>query len=48
MSLGAAAIDDDDTNIWIAASDGKLETVKALLSAGVAVNAQDFAGYSAV
>lgn len=42
-----AAVELED-NIWIAASDGKLDLVKAFVASGVAVNAQDENGYSAI
>lgn len=37
-----------EDNIWIAASDGKLDLVKAFVASGVAVNAQDENGYSPI
>lgn len=33
-------------NIWMAASDGELETVKAFLAGGGDVNAKDEYGYT--
>jgi hypothetical protein len=40
---------DDDSNIWIAAGDGKLDEVRAFVEAGgVDPNAQDDTGYSAL
>lgn len=43
------AVNMSDDNIWVAASDGKLDRVKVLvLEGGVSVNAQDEQGYSAL
>ena len=39
---------DEVINIWVASSDGNIERVKALLSEGVDVNAQDESGYSPI
>jgi hypothetical protein len=37
-----------DENIWTAAGDGHLDAVRSFISGGVAVNAQDEFGYSAM
>lgn len=39
-------VDNEPSNIWIAASDGDIDRVKQLISEGVSVNAQDETGYS--
>ncbi|KAJ3114871.1 hypothetical protein HDU96_001532 [Phlyctochytrium bullatum] len=38
----------DSTNIWIAASDGDLDTVKAFVEAGIHPNTKDENGYTAI
>lgn len=39
-------MDTEDSNIWTAASDGKLTEVQNYVANGVSVNAQDEYGYS--
>jgi ankyrin repeat protein len=39
---------DNDTNIWMACSDGNIECVKSLIKSGVSINAQDENGYSPI
>lgn len=47
-AFGAApAAPADDRNIWVAAADGDLETLRALVEAGVAVGAADETGHTA-
>jgi ankyrin repeat protein len=40
------AHDDKDDNIWVSASDGDIDAVKAYLASGLSVDVQDENGYT--